>query len=344
MGNGWSASGRPFHQVIQVPVPHKLDDLMRLELYQAYPHDPFSTLCMGHLLRLARWWHRRRSGAPELEHELAAAAAADGINPADLDGAAGAGVDPDQPSLRTAKHAEEWRRRDTDHLMRVLERAINHAAHRLREARRATILRTGQPPRCGLGYQGGVLLCVLCAAAEGVGGLRGLLPTMRDRILAGDHGALAPDETALFEEAHRARGDSLFEPGCGHRASSISGEGRHGDDGLVILCHVCGHRRPIDLWRGSRSDPLPQHGLSRDADAAYVSVGGLHLVVDICEGITLIKFQSTIFSTVHERGKIGRDRANPVSTSLADEIGAFEPTVCSAGRRICACRPSGLLF
>lgn len=219
---------------------------------------------------------------------------------ADLDGTAGSIIDPCRPSLLAAVHAEEWRSRDTDSQMRGLERAIAHAQHKLREVRRATILHTGQPPRCGLGYQGGVLLCVLCAADEGAGGTRDLLSTMRKRLLAGEHGALGPDDTRVLE-AHRSRGSSLFDPGCGHGASSIAGDGHHGDDGLVVWCQVCGHRRLVDLGRGSRPDPLPQHGLSRDPNAAYVSVGGLHLVVDVCESITLIKFQYGLSSLAKQQ-------------------------------------------
>ncbi|POR34916.1 Uncharacterized protein TPAR_04891 [Tolypocladium paradoxum] len=260
---------REFRQALKIPSTPLIADLLQLELYQAYPHDIFATLCMDHFLPLARSWHQRRRG--QLEPNLGVLATRypnDCIRTSMY-------TEAQMDSLREAIRTEAWRARETDDLMEELEAAIRTAERKLQADRRTVIINTGRPPRCGLAHHGGAMVCVLCTALDV--GSSNLLDSFRGRVNARRHGALRGAETTLHDEHWDGLG--VPQPSCGHAAAdSLDPEQMRA------------------LRRREQHETLCSTPNSFDSDvedprAAYVNVGGLHVVVDACEDTPFIRFQ-----------------------------------------------------
>ncbi|PHH69730.1 hypothetical protein CDD83_5630 [Cordyceps sp. RAO-2017] len=213
-------------------------------------------------------------------------------------------------------------------------------------SRARCIAATGQPPACGLGPYGGKLLCTICAfrdsRARPVQDLRRAEgKAVQD---ARPHCVLrGPAERRLADPEHRGRQPGMAIPICGHAAARIIQTNYDGHDGLVLQCQYagCGHVQPIDLLGGHEADAhgsRPVQTSTWTQESAYISVGGLHLIVDVCEGNTVIKFQSTVLSNLHERGGIANGKPDPLVSARTHDTGAFDQDVCSLRQKRCACQ------
>ncbi|KJZ74756.1 hypothetical protein HIM_05873 [Hirsutella minnesotensis 3608] len=284
VGKGGDINVREFHQTLQSPTMLDKEDMERLELYQAYPHATFSTLCKQHFLALAGPWHRRRRGDSLLTQlDTSSLSPTSAIRETHLNA-------PRKPSLQEAIGTEGWRRRDADEATRELGVAISQAEEQLQDERIETIFKTGHAPPCGNCPRGQLLMCMPCVAAK-QRGFHNVLTVIRHRKMAGQHCIVRPQEQEMRQE-HLLETCGPFEPGCGHsEASVIENVACPEEDGLLIRCDTCGFSRPVDLLHVRRKPAHQARSFPRVPHAAYVSVGGLHIVVDICEGHTYIKFQ-----------------------------------------------------
>ncbi|KOS16765.1 hypothetical protein ESCO_004657 [Escovopsis weberi] len=75
-----------------------------------------------------------------------------------------------------------------------------------------------------------------------------------------------------------------------------------------------------------------------DATHAYRSVGGLHFLVDACDGRVMIKFASTRASSTEQQARWVVGEGRFLDKHMFDRPGAFDLTVCSAGDSRCVCQ------
>jgi hypothetical protein len=158
----------------------------------------------------------------------------------------------DMRILLQAVWDEPWRKMPLSEFMEILERSVTSAEDELWEKIRLAIIGMRRLPRCDL-ENCGRLLCGYCLALQGKSCL-----------------SLQGNEVNLYGALREARG-------IGH------GRQLDGDD-PGLREHERRKRRELHLDG--------QKGLGElDMRAAYVSVGGLHFVVDVCGGNTMIRFQ-----------------------------------------------------
>lgn len=109
---------RVFLQTRTSPKAPLVRGLLRLELYQVYPHETFSTLCVKDFTMLAESWYYRRSVQAHVRGEDGAGA---------------------PPAVYDAT---------VDMSMRRLRDSVHGAVERLAGLRRAVVTSTGRAPRC----------------------------------------------------------------------------------------------------------------------------------------------------------------------------------------------------
>ncbi|EHK17625.1 uncharacterized protein TRIVIDRAFT_226578 [Trichoderma virens Gv29-8] len=212
--------------------PPSFKDLVQLEFFQTFPHDPAATLCKKHFLQLAEVWFQRRQGHTEktiyqLSQKYPYSRVESLLN-----------YTRDWSILQQVIWDEPWRQMPHEAFMKFLREQLHWAEIELRERRFRAIVKTGKRPRCTL-ENCGVLCCVHCLAEKNNGG-------------------------DLYEWVKEARA-----------------EGRHGEWQDEDNAAVGEWKRRGIEEEGERIDIRPE----------YVSVGGLHFIVDVCNGKTMIRFQ-----------------------------------------------------
>ncbi|KAK4085521.1 uncharacterized protein Triagg1_511 [Trichoderma aggressivum f. europaeum] len=174
--------------------PPSYEDLLRLEFYQTFPHDPAATLCKYHFLQIAERWYRRRQGQTEqMFHNIRkkfphgrVENLFDYMRDGDI--------------LKQLIWGEEWRQMPHEKFMEALRLGLRYAEITQARHRREAIARTGKRPRCSL-ESCGKLSCGYCLARKNEGGdLYELMGEARAEEL---HGEWREEDVAAFEEYER---------------------------------------------------------------------------------------------------------------------------------------------
>ncbi|KAL6695051.1 hypothetical protein J3F84DRAFT_399908 [Trichoderma pleuroticola] len=171
--------------------PPSYEDLLRLEFYQTFPHDPAATLCKHHFLQLAERWFRRRQGQTEQTFHNISQKFPHGRVENLFD------YMRDRDILKQLIWDEKWRQMPHEEFMENLRTWLRYAEIAHRRRRHAAIVRTGKRPRCSL-ESCGKLSCGYCLARKNDGGdLYGLVRGARAKEL---HGDWREEDNAAFEE------------------------------------------------------------------------------------------------------------------------------------------------
>ncbi|KAK4070288.1 hypothetical protein Trihar35433_4755 [Trichoderma harzianum] len=176
--------------------PPSYRDLLQLEFYQTFPHDPTATLCKQHFLQLAERWFQRRQGQTEQTfHNIKEKFPYGGVEKF-FD------YMRDRDILKQVIWDEKWRQMRPDEFMDDLRIGLRYAETELLRRRRTAIVRTGKRPRCSL-ESCGKLSCGYCLARKNRGG--DLYELVREVRAKEPHGEWREEDLAAFEE-YRRRG------------------------------------------------------------------------------------------------------------------------------------------
>lgn len=176
--------------------PPSYRELLQLEFYQTFPHDPAATLCKQHFLQLAERWFQRRQGQTEQTFH--------NIKEKFPYGGAEKFFDymRDRDILKQVIWNEKWRQTPAKEFMETLRIGLRYAEINQAEQRRKAIVRTGKRPRCSL-ESCGKLSCGYCLARKNNGAdLYGLVREARAKET---HGEWREEDLVAFEE-YRRRG------------------------------------------------------------------------------------------------------------------------------------------
>ncbi|KAL6921420.1 hypothetical protein FSST1_005446 [Fusarium sambucinum] len=311
-----------------------------VEYFQAFPHDPQSTLCVEHFLSLAEKWYWNRK--PTVHSQLAAI-------PRDTT------TVPDFSNLALPVCEETWTIKDFQSFKDELSEKITNTTKSayIREYYRVAHL-TGCKPRCEIFDTSAVACCSMCAQspdfqppADGTHDTFWDMQSFED-FMANDDRMIreTTDECkspvpvipqGLDEEMKDEYKTFLLTQGidlesprikCDHETSVTI----LGTDDSYTECEDCGRRRRVSSSR-----------LRTRNKVMHIDVGGIHIVVDHCKA-PLIRFRSTHFSQAHEKyGFDYHDQGEievfdmPEPDNVYSRTGAFNPTFCSRSFEDCAC-------
>ncbi|KAL7912197.1 hypothetical protein GGI35DRAFT_444650 [Trichoderma velutinum] len=175
--------------------PPSYKDLLWLEFYQTFPHDPAAILCKHHFLQLAERWFRRRQGHTEQTFYNLSQKFPYGRMENLLD------YMRDQYILEQFIWDEKWRQMPHEEFMEILRVQLIHAEDELRERRHRAIAMTGKRPRCTL--EGcGMLSCGYCLAWKNDGG--DLYELVREARAKDVHGEWQEEDNAALKEYERS--------------------------------------------------------------------------------------------------------------------------------------------
>ncbi|KAL7957775.1 hypothetical protein V8C34DRAFT_314629 [Trichoderma compactum] len=174
--------------------PPSYEDLLRLEFYQTFPHDPVATLCKHHFLQIAERWYRRRQGQTEQTFHNISKKFPHGRVENLFD------YMRDRDILKQLIWDEKWRQMPHTEFMEALRTWLRYAEIQHSERRRAAIVRTGKRPKCSL-ESCGKLSCGYCLARKNDGG--DLYEMVREARAQETHGEWREEDSAAFDEYER---------------------------------------------------------------------------------------------------------------------------------------------
>ncbi|KAF9771091.1 hypothetical protein IL306_011309 [Fusarium sp. DS 682] len=261
-----------------------------LEFFQAYPHDEFSTLCVGHFMELAESWYSRRK--PMVNYQVQKMVRAGWSCKPDFSKFALPVCD----KTRTVKNLQSFK---VD-----LHKAINNASSRVKLNHKKILQATGNRPMCELGNQDHPLKCALCTNYE--------LPCKGDYVEV-DKSHCRMDIPPCNLDSFDAELEKALRPipYCCHRKPlTILGGGKCQD---YMECEQCSYvqelpQPPLQEPKeyavkvaGTRI-PVKIHPKRQylNSKLGHADVGGIHFIVDHCVDKLMIKFRSTRFSEAHE--------------------------------------------
>ncbi|KAL5088398.1 hypothetical protein Trisim1_006606 [Trichoderma cf. simile WF8] len=176
--------------------PPSYRELLQLEFYQTFPHDPAATLCKKHFLQLAERWFQRRQGETEQTfHNIKEKFPYGGVEKF-FD------YMRDRDILKQVIWNEKWRQTPPKDFMETLRMGLRYAEVTQAQERRKAIVRTGKRPRCSL-ENCGKLCCGYCLARKNRGG--DLYDLVREARATEPHGEWQGEDLAAFEEYKRRR-------------------------------------------------------------------------------------------------------------------------------------------
>ncbi|QYT02609.1 hypothetical protein H0G86_009601 [Trichoderma simmonsii] len=174
--------------------PPSYRELLQLEFYQTFPHDPTATLCRKHFLQLAERWFQRRQGQTEQTfHNIKEKFPYGGVEKF-FD------YMRDRDILKQVIWNEKWRQTPPNEFMETLRMGLRYAESKQARQRRKAIVRTGKHPRCSL-ESCGKLSCGYCLARKNNGG--DLYELMRESKAKEPHGEWREEDLVAFEEYKR---------------------------------------------------------------------------------------------------------------------------------------------
>lgn len=174
--------------------PPSYRDLLQLEFYQTFPHDPAATLCKNHFLQLAERWFQRRQGQTEQTIYNISQKFPYGRVEKFFD------YMRDRDILKQVIWDRKWRKMRPDDFMDDLSIGLRYAEIELLRRRRTAIVRTGKRPRCNL-ESCGKLSCGYCLSRKNRGG--DLYELVREARAKEPHGEWREEDLAAFEEYKR---------------------------------------------------------------------------------------------------------------------------------------------
>ncbi|WAO90948.1 Hypothetical protein NCS54_00839600 [Fusarium falciforme] len=249
-----------------------------LEFYLAYPHNRNATLCEYHFLQLSeKWYERRKPGVESALEKM-------------FETSFGCRDSPDFSPLGLPIDQDTWDLKTLNEFMRDLSRQIEQAKLRLDQEHNRISFTTAHTPICEVGPRDKHLKCTLC-------------PEDDEKPVPVEHMSVVPEECDaeiakwVQERKEQWEQDILA---CGHTSPiMILGGGKNPD---ILECEECGHTQPADsdacpskyeLRIATIRVPVevsPSH-MAMNSRLGHGDVGGIHFVVDICTGNTLIKFR-----------------------------------------------------
>ncbi|KAH7262594.1 hypothetical protein BKA59DRAFT_33957 [Fusarium tricinctum] len=253
-----------------------------LEYFQAYPHDRDATLCADHFLELAESWYFRRM--PLVSEQLRAR----------LKG--NLSSKPDFSGLALPIDENTWTVKTLEVFMGELRKKIEDASSRMHEEKMRVVALTLSHPLCELGNSENPLKCAKCPKRSidnsSDDTTRRALPHCRP-------GRLWEQEPVVSFDLKDRLIKKLLN--CGHESPTLI---LGGDSENYIECSDCfSTQRDCELsflrpWNsaikiaGTRFPvAITPASMSMNSQLGHVDVGGLHIVVDACVGVRLIKFR-----------------------------------------------------
>ncbi|UPL04247.1 hypothetical protein LCI18_015181 [Fusarium solani-melongenae] len=298
----------------------------KLDFYLGYPHNRNATLCEDHFLDLSEKWYERRKPGVQSDLEKMFKPS---FNYRDS---------PDFSQLGLPIDEDTWDLKTLDEFKGDLSRQIEQAKLRLDQEHNRISFTTAHTPICEVGPKDEHLRCDLC-------------PEDGEKPVPVEHMSVVPEECdaeiAKWVEERREQWEQDVLT-CGHTSPiMILGGGRNPD---ILECEECGHTQPAKsdacpskyelriatIRIPVEVSPSPSH-MAMNSRLGHGDVGGIHFVVDICTGKTLIKFRSTRFSYAHEAEGRGVGRDHCIAAELCDGLRAYEPTGCSDYFANCSC-------
>ncbi|KKO99367.1 hypothetical protein THAR02_08530 [Trichoderma harzianum] len=174
--------------------PPSYRELLQLEFYQTFPHDPTATLCKQHFLQLAERWFLRRQGQTEQTfHNIKEKFPYGGVEKFFE-------YMRDRDILKQVIWNEKWRQKRPEEFMETLRMGLRYAEIEQARQRRKAIVRTGKRPRCSL-ESCGKLSCGYCLARKNNNG--DLYELVREATAEETHGEWREEDLAAFEEYKR---------------------------------------------------------------------------------------------------------------------------------------------
>jgi hypothetical protein len=251
------------------------------EFFQAYPHDEFSTLCVGHFMQLAEnWYSRRKSMVNNQVQEIIRG---------------GLTQKPDFSKLALPVCDETWTVKSLQDFKVDLHNAINDASSRVRFNHKQTLQATGKRPICELGNQEHPLKCPLCTNYE--------LPCKGNYVEV-DKAHCRTDIPPYFPDSFDAELEKASRPipDCCHQKALMILGGDKGRD--YMECEECCYsqelpQNPLQMPKefairvaGNRIPvKVRPERLYLNSKLGHVDVSGIHIIVDHCVGEPMIKFQ-----------------------------------------------------
>ncbi|KAL2682613.1 hypothetical protein Neosp_007065 [[Neocosmospora] mangrovei] len=248
-----------------------------LEFYLAYPHNRNATLCEYHFLQLSeKWYERRKPGVESALEKM-------------FETSFGCRDSPDFSPFGLPIDEDTWDLKTLNEFMGDLSRQIEQAKLRLDEEHNRISFTTSHTPICEVGPRDEHLRCTLC-------------PEDDEKLMPVEHMSLVPEECDaevanwVQERREQWEQDVLT---CGHISPIMILGGKNPD---ILECKECGHTQEADsdacpayyeLRIASIRIPVevsPSH-MAMNSRLGHGDVGGIHFVVDICTGNTLIKFR-----------------------------------------------------
>lgn len=249
-----------------------------LEFFQAFPHDKHSTLCVPHLLSLAKEWYWRRKPTVNAQLNLMLQ---DGVR-----------SKPDFSDLALPICEDTWTIKDVESFKEELDEKITAAATAAdREYCRLTLL-TRHPPVCEIFETRAHVRCALCARSQDL-----TPPPFYPHV---PHFNMPNN---FLDGMIQRRNDEVVRIlRCGHE-TPIMILGTSEEDSYTE-CEECGHQQEVELGLflplkhaikipGARIpvEVAPSRSMELNSKFMHVDVGGIHIVVDHCTGEPLIRFR-----------------------------------------------------
>jgi hypothetical protein len=253
-----------------------------LEYFQAYPHDRDATLCVDHFLELVESWYFRRK--PLVSEQLRARLKGN-MSPK-----------PDFSGLALPIDEDTWTIKTLETFMDELREKIEDASSRMHEEQKRVVALTLSHPLCELGNRGNPMRCAKCPQEfidnSSDDTTRRALPHCRPERLWEHELDLSLDLK-----------DRLIKTllNCGHKSPTLI---LGGDSENYIECDDCFSTQRaygISMLRPWNSAikiagtlfpvVITPASMSMNSQLGHVDVGGLHIVVDACVGVRLIKFR-----------------------------------------------------
>ncbi|SPJ73039.1 uncharacterized protein FTOL_02768 [Fusarium torulosum] len=253
-----------------------------LEYFQAYPHDRDATLCVDHFLELAESWYFRRK--PLVSEQLRARLKGN-MSPK-----------PDFSGLALPIDEDTWTIKSLDAFIDELHEKIENASSRMHEEQIRVVALTLSHPLCELGNSENPMKCAKCPQGfienSSDDTTRRALPYCRpERLWEHEPGPSLDLKDRLIKKLLS----------CGHKSPTLI---LGGDSKNYVECDDCfstQRANGISMLRPWNSAikiagirfpvVITPASMSMNSQLGHVDVGGLHIVVDACVGVPLIKFR-----------------------------------------------------